>query len=341
MKQNLSMLRLFWLLLAAPAYGSLQEDACQFYGNPSDTHCPCSSGLEAYLELLYFQPFEEGLIYAIRNDARQTVGGADGTPGGPLIDLEPRWQPGVRVALGYSPSFTTRLVWTYFHANTVNHSHSDTSLPGTGLQSVWVPAIDASVLYAAASFRWKLDFDSIDFELGKRYEVSPHLSVNPVGIVRYLLVDQAFEAQYGGSDSASAMNDFRGIGPGFAVRSEWGFAHGWAISCASGFSLLYGRFSTHYGFFTPTIPAALLINDVDQRYHRLVANADFSAGLGYGKCLSGGRWRIGGSLNYEAHYFWNQNQLRQPIGSDAPALAIQQERDLSIQGFSLRAYFEF
>lgn len=317
------------------------EEPCLFYGNPSLPACPCSYAIETIVDFLYFQPFEEGLTYAIRNDARQGAGGADGTPGGPLIDLEPRWQPGVRLSLGYAPSFTVRSIWTRFHAATSDHAHSELTLPGIGLQSVWVPAIDTSVLYDAASFRWNLDFDTIDFELGKRYEISSALIFNPVCLVRAAWIDQAFHARYGASDSASAMNDFRGIGPGFAFRSEWGFARGWAIVTGAGFSLLYGAFISHYGISLPSAPADPLITGVDVEDHRLAPAADFSAGIGYGRCLSGGRFRVGGTLSYEGHVYWNQSQLFRPMGSDAPGIAIQETRDLSIQGFSVRGTFEF
>jgi len=332
-----------WLLLAMPLSLLAHSDnpCCIFYGNPSRSYCPCSYGMEAYFDFLYFQPFEEGLVYAIRSDIRQGAGGVDGTPGGPLIDLEPRWQPGVRIAIGYTPSFTARLVWPLFHASTTDHAHCSLSLPGSGLQGVWVPAIDVPIFYDSAAFRWKLDFDSVDFELGKRYEVSPHLSFNPVCLVRLAIIDQAFLARYGASDSASWMNDFRGIGPGFTCRSEWEFAHGWTIGCSGGFTLLYGHFETHYGFFTSQVPTERLINGVDQRFDRLTANVDVTAGLGFGKCLSGGRWRVGGRLSYEGHVYWNQAQLMQPMGSDAPSMLIQQARDLLIQGFSVRSYFEF
>lgn len=332
-----------WIILFTPLAVCAQngEDPCLFYGNPSHSYCPCSYAIEATVDFLYLQPFEEGLTYAIRNDARQGAAGADGTPGGPLIDLEPRWQPGVRVSAGYAPSFTARFVWTYFHASTSDHAYSELTLPGLGLQSVWVPAIDTSTLYDSASFRWKLDFDTLDFELGKRYEISSSLTFNPVCLLRVAWIDQAFDARYGSFDRASAMNDFRGIGPGFAFRSEWGFSRGWAIYCASGFAMLYGQFASHYGLSLQSAPAETLLSGVDQRCSRLAAGADFSAGVGYGKCILNGRFRIGASLSYEAHVYWNQNLISQPMGSDAAGLALQQARDLSIQGFSLRSYFEF
>lgn len=332
-----------WLLYLAPLalFGNSCEEPCVFYGNPSQPNCPCSYAVEATLDFLFLQPFEEGLTYAIRNDARQGAGGVDGTPGGPLIDLEPRWQPGLRLALGYAPSFTARAIWTYFHASTTDHAHSELTLPGLGLQSVWVPAIGSSILYDSAAFRWSLDFDTLDFELGKRYEVSSSLTFNPVCLVRAAWIDQSFYARYGSFDSASAMNDFRGIGPGFAFRSEWGFARGWGICCASGFALLYGEFASHYGISLQSVPSNTLLNSVDQRTKRLVASADFSAGLGYGKCIANKRFRIGGSLSYEAHVYWNQGQMFRPMGSDAPGIALEETRDLSIQGFSLRGYFEF
>lgn len=298
-------------------------------------------GVEGSLELLFMQPFEEGLCYAIRNDARQSSGGGDGTPGGPLIELKARWQPGFRAIIGYSPSFTSRVAWTSFHGNSSATSTSSLSLPGVGLQSTWYPVIDSSVLYSSARFHWKLSFDSIDLEGGKRYEVSPYLAFNPVCYVRFLRLNQSFQALYGSADSVDAVNHFGGIGPGFAIGSTWSFANGLSILYGSSFSLLYGKFDTNFQLNGTTTPMNTLLSGIQQAFYRLVPTAQLEAGLGYSRCIAKGRWQIGGRLCYEALYFWGQNALRSPLGSDAPALAIQQVRDLSIQGFSLKGVFAF
>ena len=320
-----------------PFLSYAQEVAC--FGNPTGKLCNQSLGLEASAELLILQPFEENLAYAIRNDVRQTTGGADGTPGGPLIDLETRWQLGWRVCIGYSPSVTARAVWMGFSASTLGKAKSGITPSGIGLQSTWVPPVTTALLYESASFRWDLALNAVDIEVGKHYWVSSTLSINPTLALRLAEIDQAFHADYslsGATDVARAMNDFQGLGPRAGTSLSWGFAHGWEIALAGAFSLLYGQFKTHYGVSPP-----FEMCDVDATFKRLVPNADLALGLGWGRCLSKNKWRLKFQFSYEGQIFWDQNQLRRPLGSDAPALAILQTGNLSLQGFSLRGQCEF
>jgi hypothetical protein len=302
----------------------------------------CSWDMEAAGELLYLQPFEEGLSYAIRNDVRLSAGGVDGTPGGAILHVEPRWQPGLRVMIGYVPSVTLRLTWMLFLADTVNHARTGLSPTGVGLQSTWIPPVDESVamLYSSARFHWKLDFNAIDFDLGKRYDVSPFLSFHPACSVRFLQADQSFHAIYGELDHAKALNDFRGIGPRFFLSSFWGFAHGWEIVSSLSFAALYGRMLTQYGFQAALPSQELLMGNLEQ-LHVQVANADFSLGVGWGRSLFKERWHLGARLSYEVHFFWDQKQFWQPLGIDAPALLFQEIGNLSIQGFALRGEVDF
>ena len=330
------------LLLFFPFALCAAQDPCirekSHFGNPTGHLCSDSLALEAAAELLILQPFEEGLDFAIRNDVRQTSGG-DGTPGGPLLNLKTRWQPGWRVSLGYCPSVTARAVWTGFAASSLSKAKAGVTPVGIGLQSTWVPPVGTATLYQTAALRWNLDLNTIDLEVGKRYWVSPYLCLNPILALRLAEIDQSFHAAYtlrGVEDSAKAMNDFRGLGPRSGISCAWSFSHGWEILANGAFSLLYGRFLTHYGV---TPPSELC--DVDAHFNQLVPNADVSLGLGWGKCFSKRRWNLKFQFIYEVHLFWDQNQLRQPLGSDAPALAILQTGDLSLQGFAIRGQCEF
>ena len=105
--------------------------------------------------------------------------------------------------------------------------------------------------------------------------------------------------------------------------------------------MMFGTFKTHYGFVSETLPSSTLLSDVEESFDQLVPCADLSLGVGWGRCFAKNQVRFRASLHYEAHMFWAQNQLRVPLGSDAPALAIQQPRDLSIQGFAIRGECEF
>ena len=173
------------LLLFFPFALCAAQDPCirekSHFGNPTGHLCSDSLALEAAAELLILQPFEEGLDFAIRNDVRQTSGG-DGTPGGPLLNLKTRWQPGWRVSLGYCPSVTARAVWTGFAASSLSKAKAGVTPVGIGLQSTWVPPVGTATLYQTAALRWNLDLNTIDLEVGKRYWVSPYLCLIPRGL---------------------------------------------------------------------------------------------------------------------------------------------------------------
>jgi hypothetical protein len=311
------------------------------YGNPSHAAAPHSRAVEMAVEYLLLQPFEEGIAIAIRNDDRQESAGA-------TINFNTKWQSAVRCSIGYAPSFTLRAAWTDFHTKNVNHAHESTDLSGVGLIGIWMPAIDENVLYAFAAMSWKIDFDTVDLTLGKRFKVSNALLFNPYCSVRWAMIGQHFHTVYSlPSDAAhlgdevQVLNDFHGIGPGAGMSAEWGFAHGWMIFAEGTAALLQGKFRTHSGFSSAEQPSEELLNSVDAVFSRMVPVADFYFGLGWGKTFSKKCRYLGWRLCYENHIYWEQSQWRRAIGSDAPATALLETHDLSVQGFSLRGELEF
>lgn len=329
-----------WLLSLAPLFLFAQEE-CIRYGNPPCSLCENGIGAEVFADFIYAQPMIESLGYAIRNDVRQQYsGGPNGTPGGPILDLKSDWHPAFRIAVSYVPSLTARFVWMHLFSKTTSHSHMDQSLPELGLEGTWIPAIDSVTLYSTALLRWDLNFDVLDLELGKCYRVSPLLTMNPACSIRIARINQSFQAVYN-QDKVDTSNDFFGAGIRMLLDSEWSFVRDWTMFARAAASMIYGKFETSYNFFpTPPLSSALLQN-ISGNFYRLEPNAEFSVGVGWERCLSKGHCRLGFRVSYEAQIFWDQLELRQPLGSDAPALALLQTRDLSIQGFALRGQLAF
>ena len=325
------------IFLLFPFLLCAQNENANCYGNPSCMLNEKVLGAEFIADFLYMQPLVDGLSYAIRNDVRQqSMGGVDGTPGGPILDLKPDWEPAFRVAVCYVPDVTARLVWMHFFGKTTTEAHADISQPGLGLEGIWVPPVNSSRLYSSAKLHWKLDFDTLDLDLGKCYQVSPFLKMNPSCSVRFARINQSFHAVYQ-QDWAQAENNFFGIGPRIGLDSQWCFVQDWSLFGGMAASMLYGQFETHSEFFSQ----AAVLQNISDDFFRLEPNVEFSLGIGWQRFLSNRHCRLGFRLSYEAQVFWNQIALRQPMGSDAPQLALSQTRDLALQGFALRGSLVF
>jgi hypothetical protein len=316
----------------------MAEDHPGCFSDCSHPLCASLYGVEIVGDGLYVQPSLEGLSFAIRNDVRSAVGG-EGTPGGPVLDLKATWKPAFRIAMNYLPGITTRLTWMHLSATDRSSSEVDLALPGLGLESLWVPPMNALILYQNGSLCWDLNLDTIDLEIGKRYAVSSVLSMNPACGFRIARIDQGFHAAYRTPaivDTVNAGNDFLSIGIRMLLDAEWRVISDWSICARGAAALLYGRFQTHYTSSSP-VP----FRKIEEKFYRLEPNVECSIGFGWKKCLARGQCLLGFRLSCEGQIFWDQNELRQPMGSDAPTLALQQVRNLTVQGFALRGQIAF
>ena len=318
------------LLLCSVPLLLLGQETERCFGNPSLPLCDAVFGMEVAGEALCLQPSVEGVSYSIRNDIR-----GNGTPGGPILDLKPSWQPAFRIACSYLPNITARLVWMHLAGTTESRAHDDLSFPNLGLEELWIPPMSSLVISQKASLHWYLDLDVVDLEVGKRYAVSPFLSFNPACGLRIARIDQSFHARYHSSSqisSAQAENDFLSVGVRMGLDSEWILVSDWSIQVKGAAALLYGRFETLYE--SPQ-------EEIKEDFYRLEPNAEFGVGIGWKRCLSNGYCQLGFRFGYEAQIFWDQNQFRRFLGSDAPTVALQQVSNLSVQGFSLRGQVAF
>src|SRR3989304_3868290 len=108
---------------------------------------------------------------------------------------------GMRLGLGYNipyDQWDLNLTWTHFH----NTTDSSLDAPPNGYllgiytsASVW--PVDASLNYDA---KWKLQYDTLDLELGRSFFTSKALSLRPFVSARGARIDQDMDLLYSGVD---------------------------------------------------------------------------------------------------------------------------------------------
>jgi len=174
----------------------------QFY----DLQCDCGFFLDG--EFLYWYARETNLSYALKIQAKEstTIPASDGSPPPTTLvfasqsyeHLSTKWDPGFRVGLGFNSDcdgWDYYLHWTYFHNKKSNSTSvspeyilgSNPFLADKGdslLINPWINASFHGIGEGIFSFdtinaKWRLSFNSVDLELGRKYWLSKCFNLRP------------------------------------------------------------------------------------------------------------------------------------------------------------------
>ena len=149
-------------------------------------------------DLLIWQAKIDGLEFAAKNSIFQTQGlNINASNIYPDFD----WRPGVKVGLGlYIPcDWDFYSNFTYFYTNSKTSTSAETSIFGFGL----IPLIrhpanvpTTPLRFGSASSQWKMDFYTLDFELGYAMIVSKYLDLRLHGGLKGAIINQEYTVQY-------------------------------------------------------------------------------------------------------------------------------------------------
>lgn len=109
-----------------------------------------------------------------------------------LENFDTKWDPGFRVGFGWD----FRLDWTYMHNHNKNSTSTPTStfsIPGEGESALVNPWICTSfnpgsagtnIFFTDIVANWKLNFNSIDLDVGRKYWLSKCFNLRPYAGLR-------------------------------------------------------------------------------------------------------------------------------------------------------------
>jgi len=233
------------------------------------------------------------------------------------------YDPGFRVGVGYVSNWDTKLYYTQFHTSA---SDSMTGNLTTGFLGGRLSQTTPTTFYHTGQAKYYINFNMLDWDLGKRFNVTNSLMLHPLIGLEGGTINQTFNTQFQNpsvSISEHVINNFIGMGPKVGIETNLVFlrAHDFDYSLIANLetSYLWGRWN-----FSDRTKASNAFN-----YSVNVSNRNFgSVGMQALLGASVTHQNFSMKLGYEISDWFNQCQLfNDETGT--------QNSDLVLQGLTL------
>jgi hypothetical protein len=192
-----------------------------------------------------------------------------------------------------------------------------------------------------------VDLDFLDIDLGRWSYVGTQLTARPSIGMRAAWITQEREATY--TDILSTplkaqveeKSSSWGIGPRFAMDTNWMFGWGLRFIGNAEVDLLFSRYHTHSDSENEFNNAVTLETIMKQTHiNTLRPHVDLELGLGWGEYFCCHKWHVDLSATYGFQMFWSQNMFRFTTGTTDPR-SIMPNGDLYVHGLTLTAKLDF
>lgn len=366
--------------MPAPCY-TIDTPACDYClgpenvaGNPAVRPKTCNGDAVITIAGFYWNARQDGMEYAIFNSVAPPTG-ADSTTLNNIIEaryLNPKskWNFGFKFGLGYNSNhdgWDFDVLWTRYHGRSSTRVDGDTQ-DNTSLIPLWsdfASSVASPVLFATdMQTHWRLKLDLVDIEMGREFWSSKYLTLRPFIGLRVSWIKQNYEIDQQGGSWGSGLsafngevqmdNDFKGIGVRGGLDSNWLIGRGFSFFGNVALAIVYGRFSIDHEEFNRQASAPFAktpLLDSDESFHASRGMTDLELGIEWSTMFSNCNYGFTVGLSWEHHMFFNQNQLwrvnrifdsvQTPPNNSGENTFIQRRGDLSTQGWTLTATFDF
>jgi hypothetical protein len=296
------------------------------------------------------------------------------------LNPKAKWELGFKLGLGYDSThdgWDLMLLWTHYRGRAKKEADIDLA-DNSSLLPLWsafstsagVPGVGSNnILYATdINAHWKLRLDLVDLELGREFWSSKYLTLRPHIGLRYTWLKQSYDITHQGgawgavdgiqpafNNEVDLRSKFKGIGVRAGLNSTWMLGRGFAFFGNAAISIVYGRFSVdadENNFLTTAPFSTTEVLDTDEHFRSSKGMTDLAFGISWSTMFSDCQYGFTLALAWEHHLFFNQNQfwrvnrvggqalMAQPNNSGMNVFS-KQSGDLSTQGWTLSAVFEF
>lgn len=292
-----------------------------------------------YAEGLCLQAKEGGLEFAIKDANGAVTNIQNGSVLGFSKDRgDYAYNPGLRVGMNFFFSqdrWNFDILWTFLK---ITNSKSVLAPGRAVLIPLWlIPQANSTNQTLHAN--WESNFNTLDFRLGKPFDVSRYFSLLPHFGGRIAFIDQHFSVHYGGFYGATRGaishndNDFAGLGIRGGIDSEWKLGKDWALIGNIASSMIWGNFDLDQN----TAQGVSLGHDVAQKTNMNIPNMEMALGLSWGRAFNRNQFRLDARLAYEFQQWWDMNHLRR-FSSSGPGYVNNAvtRNNLTLNGLSFR-----
>lgn len=285
---------------------------------------------------------EEGLELALSDP-----NGIDlSTNKGHIINLDFKYKPGFKVALGIRSQWDLSIKYTWLHfIDRVFSSAPNPTPPGSLYPLQTHPENVQNIPVDRAREKWKVDLDMIDLEIAKPYYVGTELSFRTFVGYKALFLDQNLDANYRNESTTETFRTRKkgtswGLGPRVGVDTHWIVVGDLYFLGNLANSLLYTRYHVNQEEQTATNPSQIAIQLKDT-IRELRPISEFQLGIGYGTYSFYRGFHFDICATYDFHVYWNQNVFRYFTSNLSEGTSFVRNNDLFLHGLTLNIKLDF
>jgi hypothetical protein len=329
------------------------------YNAPKFYDLKCCWDMFVTGSFVYAQAKEENLTYA---ESRLTdSSGTNTVITDSFSTLSYDFEPAFKVGLGFvvgCDNWDFYAEYFRYHASVGSGSFSapnDTN--EVAVRTCWYLnpfsslAVEDGAGAISANTSWRLNLDSVDFNLRRRYFVGQCLVFQTAVGLRARWIDQKQDTTYqavsesNGTTTVVVNNssDSWGIGPRAAIDTEWYFCGAFRFFGNAGMSILYTDYDSIKSNATRDVTDISVPSSESYSSSRdfcfLRPDASIALGLGWGDYWCCNDWFFDLAVSYEFHTLWNQNVL--PQLNDCSQDPSSFFGDLYIHGLVITARLDF
>ena len=288
----------------------------------------CGWGVWATGDVLYWKAFQGGTDYAYTSNtpASQWMLGT-------IHKANYEWEAGYRLGLSYSwPYDNWDLAALYTSIDPTAEGSAKAPIQGNLGMLFNAPDLATAL---NGSTKWKTNYSTFDFELGRSFFVSKYLYLRPHFGLRSAWIHQKAKANFsflGGTEQVRNRNDFDGAGLRLGGDGKWFLDSHWNFNLATSASMLYGKFKVKNfrKVYTGVRPTYQLKETGD--CYKTVPAAQMALGFGWETIFAEERCHIALNVAYELNYWWRQNQMMNFETSQTNPYGTRYSDDLGFHG---------
>lgn len=335
MSQKLSTLALLTLfpLLIFPSLQAICPSDCTDLTS-SERH----GRAQVNLDIFCWQAHQDGLAVGIDKDGDAAI--AEGR----VINQPIEWDPGFRLGFDYiipHDLWRAGVLWTQFH------NHADRSTPDPTLPS-WLAPVPTLTndTFRHLDIHWRLHMGFIDGFLKRDLCTSKQLMISPLIGLRYAWIRQKYNFSLSASSSPSFQsnevrmkNKFWGLGILAGLTTDWLLGKGFSLIGTGALSLLPGVYYIHQD--EDQDPGSVRVLKVKSSFKGIQQIAQLALGVKWTHLWDQGRSQITLKLLWENMLFPSHNKLVRFTSANTKGTFVDNQGDLSIQGWTFGAEYRF
>lgn len=242
-----------------------------------------------------------------------------------ILDPEFQWSSGVRLSIGrYLPrhdGWDTSLTTAYLYSDADNKNKvAPNQLVGFN------SSYSSGLPFNSGQFGWRLNYWTVDFSLGRSFQMTPHIVFHPYtglrGSWQYQHTTSKVNATVPGTFITSKEkigNDFWGVGPRFGTNFIYYFRNHFSLLANLAASLLVGgqHLKRDLNFDIITTQAVSRRIRSHDRLNVIRSNLEAMMGLGWETWVKNHTIRIAPSACLEGSLWFSMNQLYHIYNADS------------------------